>query len=137
MANVLQPVWKQELLTGVTAARLSGNPVKIALVHSSAAAYSSAHDQYADISAAVVHVTPALSAMTFASAVFDAGDTVATAVAGNTVDAYWIFVSGAASGSTSDRPLVAHVDTSVAIFPYTPNGANVNITFDASGIFRL
>ena len=40
------------------------------------------------------------------------------------------------TGSEATSPLIAYFDT-VTGLPVTPNGGNINLTFDAAGIFAL
>jgi hypothetical protein len=59
-----------------------------------------------------------------------------TAVSGATVEALTFHrqnVGGVASG----YPVVAYIDTGVTNLPVTPNGGNITVTWNASGIFTL
>jgi len=55
-------------------------------------------------------------------------------VTGNTVEALVIYVD---TGSAATSPLVAYIDTSVTGLPVTPNGGDITVTWNASGIFAL
>jgi len=57
-----------------------------------------------------------------------------TSVTGNSVEALVIYVD---TGSSATSPLVAYIDTGVTGLPVTPNGGNISITWNASGIFAL
>jgi hypothetical protein len=66
--------------------------------------------------------------------VFDGADVTYTAVTGNSVEALVIYVD---TGTAATSPLVAYIDTGVTGLPVTPNGGNISITWNASGIFAL
>jgi len=66
--------------------------------------------------------------------IWECADVTFTAVTGNSVEALIIYVDTGVAGTS---PLVAYIDTSVTGLPVTPNGGNIAITFNASGIFAL
>lgn len=66
---------------------------------------------------------------------FDGADVTLTAVSGNSVEALVIYHSNAGAAATSR--LIAYLDTGVTNLPFTPNGGDVTITWDAAGIFTL
>jgi hypothetical protein len=41
------------------------------------------------------------------------------------------------TGTAATSPLVAYIDSGVTGLPVTPNGGNISITWNASGIFAL
>ena len=41
------------------------------------------------------------------------------------------------TGVAGTSRLIAYIDTGVAGLPVTPNGGDINITWDAAGIFTL
>jgi hypothetical protein len=41
------------------------------------------------------------------------------------------------TGTAATSPLVAYIDTGVTGLPVTPNGGNITVTWNASGIFAL
>ena len=136
MANALYPLWKQELMKFTTNNNLSAGTVKVALVDVTPGGYtySAAHQFYSSVSANVVGTPQTLTTKTFVNGVFDADDSVFTAVTGNTVEALVLYID---TGTAGTSPLVAYIDTSVTGLPVTPNGGNVNVTWNASGIFQL
>ena len=62
------------------------------------------------------------------------GGTLAGAVTGAQVTKLVIYID---TGTASTSPLVAFLDTSVTGLPVTPNGGDITITWNASGIFTL
>jgi hypothetical protein len=75
-----------------------------------------------------------IGSKTFTNGVFDGADVTFTAVTGSSVEALIIYVD---TGVAATSPLVAYIDTSVTGLPVTPNGGNIAITWNASGIFAL
>ena len=69
------------------------------------------------------------------SLTFADGDNVTfTAVSGASVEALVIYID---TGNTATSRLVAYIDTGVTGLPVTPNGGDISITWNASGIFQL
>jgi hypothetical protein len=133
MANALYPKWRQELMQATANTSLGGT-VKVALVDTGVYTYNAAHDFVDDLSTARVGTDQTLGTKTFVDGVFDAANSVFTAVSGATVEALVIYVD---TGSAATSRLVAYIDTGVTGLPVTPNGGDINITWNASGIFRL
>ena len=133
MANALFPLWKQALLQFTTNNNLSSGTVKVALV-TAGYTYSSSHQYYSSVSASVVGTPQTLTNKTYTNGVFDADDVTYTSVTGSQVTQLVIYID---TGSSATSPLVAFIDTSVTNLPVTPNGGNIAITWNASGIFAL
>jgi hypothetical protein len=134
MANAIYPKWKEAILQASTNSALTGT-VKVALVDSGTAAYNAAHDFYDDISAGVVGTPVTLSTgKTYVNGTFDADNIVFTSVSGATVEAFVIYID---TGTPGTSRLIAWIDTGVTGLPVTPNGGNINLNFDAAGIFTL
>jgi hypothetical protein len=134
MANALYPKWKEQLLQFTTNNNLSSGTVKVALVDTGVYTYNSADQFYSTLSSAVVGTPQTLGSKTFTNGVFDGADATFTAVTGNSVEALVLYVD---TGTASTSPLVAYIDTSVTGLPVTPNGGDITITWNASGIFAL
>lgn len=134
MANALYAKWKEQLLQFTANNNLSAGTVKVALVDTGVYTYNSADQFYSAVSSAVVGTPQTIGSKTFANGVFDGADVTFTAVTGNSVEALVIYVD---TGTSSTSPLVAYIDTSVTGLPVTPNGGDITITWNASGIFAL
>jgi hypothetical protein len=134
MANALYPKWKEQLLQFTANNNLSAGTVKVALVDTGVYTYSSSDQFYSAVSAAAVGTPQTIGSKAFTNGVFDGGDVTFTAVTGNSVEALVIYVD---TGTASTSPLVAYIDTSVTGLPVTPNGGDITITWNASGIFAL
>ena len=70
---------------------------------------------------------------TLAAGVFDAADTVFTSLTGATAESLLLFKD---TGSEATSRLVAFWDTATGL-PLTPNGGNVTVTWNASGIIQF
>lgn len=134
MANALYPKWKEQLLQFTANNNLSAGTVKVALIDTGTYTYSSANQFWSSASAASVGTPQTLGSKTFTNGTFDATDATFTAVTGSSVEALIIYID---TGTAATSPLVAYIDTSVAGLPVTPNGGDITITWNASGIFTL
>ena len=138
MANALYPLWKQEALKATAAAGLNGSGttgVYAALIDTGVATYNAAHQYFSSIVAGQIGTEVELGTKTFVNGLFDAADSTFTAVTGNNAEALVIFVKTA--GANTTWSLVAWLDTGVSGLPVLPNGGNINVTWNPSGIFQL
>jgi hypothetical protein len=133
MANALYPKWKEQLLQFTANNNLSAGTVKVALV-TAGYTYSSANQFYSSVSASVVGTPQTIGSKTFTDGVFDGGDVTFTAVTGSQVVSLVLYIDTGVAGTS---PLVAFLDTGVTNLPVTPNGGDITITWNASGIFAL
>jgi hypothetical protein len=133
MANAIYPLYKQALLDGDTNIDLNDLTVKVALVDTGTYTYSAAH-QFLTSLTGVVGTAQTIAATTVTNGVFDGDNVTYTAVSGNTVEALVIYIDTGVAGTSR---LVAYIDTSVTGLPVTPNGGDISITWNASGIFAL
>ena len=134
MANALYAKWKEQLLQFTANNNLSAGTVKVALVDTSVYTYNSADQFYSSVSSAVVGTPQTIGSKTFTNGVFDGADVTYTAVTGNSVEALVIYID---TGTASTSPLVAYIDTSVTGLPVTPNGGDITVTWNGTGIFAL
>lgn len=133
MANAIYPLYKQALLDASSNVDVNDGTVKVALVDTGTYTYSAAHDFYDDVSG-VVGTPQTIASTTVTNGLFDGDDVTFTAVTGATVEALIIYID---TGSSATSRLVAYIDTSVTGLPVTPNGGDITITWNASGIFQL
>lgn len=132
MANALYPKWKEAIVQASSNSSLGGT-VKVALVDTGTYTYSAAHEFQSSLSG-VVGTAQTLGTKTYTNGVFDAADVTFTAVSGSSVEALVIYID---TGSSATSRLVAYIDTGVTGLPVTPNGGDIGITWNASGIFAL
>jgi predicted aspartyl protease len=138
VANAIYPKWKEARLQATANAALDGTGatgVYCALIDTGVTGYNSAHEFYSSISAAVVGTDQEITTKTYASGLFDGDNLTYTAVSGNSVEALILYVKNA--GANTTWRLVAFIDTGVTGLPVTPNGGNITVTWNASGIFQL
>lgn len=135
MANAIYPKWKEALIQASANSALTGT-VKAALYDVGAGgAYSAAHDFYDDVSAGVVGTPVEIGATkSYTNGVFDGADVTFSSVEGAECEALIIYID---TGTPGTSRLVAYLDTNVTGLPVTPNGGDITVTWDASGIIAL
>ena len=138
MANALYPKWKEALLQGSSGSALNSSGttgVYVALVDTGTYTYSASHQYYSDLSGIVGTDQEIGATKTYTNGVLDGADLTYTAVSGASVEAIVLYVKNA--GANTTWRLVAYLDTSVTGLPVTPNGGNITVTWNASGIIGL
>lgn len=133
MANAIYPLYKQALLDGDTNIDLNDGTVKVALIDTGTYTYSAAHDFYDDLTG-VVGTPGTIANTTVANGLFDGDNVTFSAVTGNSVEALIIYIDTGVAGTSR---LVAYIDTGVTGLPVTPNGGDITVTWNGSGIFQL
>jgi hypothetical protein len=138
MANAVYPKYKQSLLSADANSDLIQSTANVApyvaLVNTGSYTYSSTHQYYSSL-AGVVGTDQQITTPTVTNGTF-AGDNVTfTAVSGSTIQALVLYRKNA--GANTTWRLFLYEDTSVTGLPVTPNGGNIVITWNASGIFTL
>jgi len=138
MANAIYDLFKQELMKGAANNALNSaegaTGVFCALVDTGTYTFSQAHQFYSSLSG-IVGTDQEILTKTQATGVFDGTDLMYTAVTGASVEALVLYRKNA--GANTTWPLIAYIDTGVTNLPVTPNGGNITITWNASGIFKL
>jgi hypothetical protein len=122
MANALYPKWKEQLLQFTANNNLSAGTVKVALVDTGVYTYATSDQFYdagtgTDVQSATVGTPQTIGSKTFTNGVFDGANVTFS--------------------TPTTSPLVAYIDTSVTGLPVTPNGGDISVTWNASGIFAL
>lgn len=133
MANAIYPLYKQALLDQDSDSDLDDGTVKVALVDTGTYTYSASHQFLSDLTG-VVGTAQTIANTTVALGVFDGDNVTYTAVSGNTVEALVFYID---TGNSATSRLVAYIDTGQTGLPVTPNGGDITITWNASGIFAL
>lgn len=133
MANTLYPKWKEALLQNSSNSALTGT-VKVALVDTGTYTYSASHEFLSSVTGRVGTDQTIGATKSYTDGVFDGGDLTYTTVTGNSVEALVIYVDTGVAGTSR---LVAYIDTGVTGLPVTPNGGDITVTWNASGIFAL
>lgn len=138
MANAIYPLFLQELMKGTSNNLLNSSEgatgVFAALVDTGTYTYSASHQFYSSLSG-IVGTDQEILTKTQVTGTFDGSDLTYTAVSGATVEALVLYRKNA--GANTTWPLIAYLDTGHTGLPFTPNGGNAVITWNASGIFKL
>jgi hypothetical protein len=132
MANAVYPEFKESLLKGDV--DLDTATLAAVLVDGADYTYSSAHANLSDVPSGARVALVDLTSVTVANGLIDAADAVFTAVTGDPCEILILYIN---TGNAATSKLVAYYDTGVTGLPVTPNGGNINITFNASGIVQL
>lgn len=138
MTDALYPKWKEALIQSSADADLDGSGttgVYAALVDTGTYTYNAAHEFYSSLSGIVGTDQEIGATKSYTNGVFDGADVTFTAVTGNTVEAIVLYRKNA--GANTTWRLIAYIDTSVTGLPVTPNGGDIAISWNASGIFAL
>lgn len=141
MANAIYPIYKTALGTAGANTSLDQNDATngpfCALLDTGTYTYSAAHDFYNDLSG-IVGTDQRIVAPTFGTVsqgTFDGDNLTYSAVSGASVEALGIYRKN--SGANTTWRLVIYIDASVTGLPVTPNGGDITVTWNASGIFTL
>lgn len=132
MANALYPKAKEKFLDALI--DMPTDTIKIALIDTGAYTYSSTDEFWSAASAALIGTAATLASKTITNGVFDAADVTFTSVTGASVEALIIFKD---TGTAATSPLIMYLDVAASGLPVTPNGNNIDVQFNASGIFAL
>jgi hypothetical protein len=137
MANAIYPKYKEALLNASANSAITGSGTTglyVALVDTGTYTYSASHEFYSSLSG-IVGTDQEITSPTLTGGVVDGGDVTFSAVSGNSAEALVIYRKNA--GANTTWRLVAYIDTGQTGLPVTPNGGNITITWNASGIFAL
>lgn len=132
MASAIYPNAKEQFLSG--GIDLTTNTIRAVLIDTGTYTYSAAHADYADLTGVVGTESGVFTTKTVTGGVFDADNITFTGVTGNTVEAIVIFVD---TGVPANDLLIAYIDSASAGLPATPNGGDITVTWNGSGIFAL
>lgn len=135
MANAVYPIFKAAYIGQAFAGTptITGT-LKVVLIDTADYTYSAAHDFYDDASAGAVGTPQTLGSQTYTGGLLDAANSTFTAVTGDPCEAIILFLD---TGTPATSRLVAYIDTGVTGLPVTPNGGDISITWNASGIIQF
>lgn len=139
MANALFDIYKEAMLgggnQGGTLIDLTSDTINVILVDTGTYNPAAATDEdYADLSPdPVVGSAQTLGTITTTNGTFDAADSTFTSVTGNSVEELCIYKF---TGTPANDVLLVTFDTATGL-PVTPNGGDIVIQWNASGIFAL
>ena len=133
MASAIYPKYKESVIQASANSSLAGSGttgVYAALVDTGTYTYSAAHEFYSDLSG-IVGTDQELASKTFVSGLLDAADSTFPSVSGASVEAVVLYVKNA--GANTTWRLVGYIDG----ISVTPNGGNIGVTWNASGIIQF
>lgn len=134
MANRLYKKGKEQFLgAGID---WSGANIKVALVDAATYTPNTATDDFLDdvtAGGAVIATSGNLASKTKTDGVADAADITFTAVTGAQSEYLVVYKD---TGSAATSPLIALFDTATGL-PVTPNGGDITVQWNASGIFEI
>jgi len=133
MPNAIYPKYKEALWLQSANSNANTGTVKVALVDTGVYTYSAAHEFLTSLTG-VVGTAQTVGSKTFTDGVFDGADVTYTAVTGNSAEALVFYID---TGTAATSRLVAFIDTGFSGLPVTPNGGDITLSFNASGIFAL
>jgi len=133
MANAIYPKFKEALWNQSANSNASTGTVKVALVDTGTYTYSAAHEFVSSLSG-TVGTAQTIGNKTFTNGILDGDNVTFTGVTGNTIEALVIYID---TGNASTSRLISYQDTNVTGLPATPNGGDITITWNASGILAL
>ena len=133
MANAIYPKFKEALWNQSANSNASTGTVKVALVDTGVYTYSASHEFVSSLSG-TVGTAQTIGNKTFVNGVLDGDNVTFTGVTGNTIEALVIYID---TGNASTSRLISFQDTNVTGLPATPNGGDITITWNASGILAL
>jgi len=134
MANARYDSWAQSLLDS-SCPNLSTANIKVVLVDTADYTFSQTHTDLDDVAAgARVATSGNLGSKTITNGTFDAADVTFTSVSGDVSEALIVYVD---SGTESTSTLLVYIDTGVTGLPVTPNGGDITVTWNASGILTI
>lgn len=137
MANAIYPLYKQSLLSGDADTVLTGSGstgLFAALVDTGTYTYSAAHQFYSSLSG-VVGTDQEITTVTLVNGLIDGDNVTYPTVSGNTAEAIVLYRKNA--GANTTWRLVAYIDSGQTGLPVTPNGGDINVNWNASGIVQL
>lgn len=133
MANAIYPKWKEAIMQATSGSSLAGT-LKAVLIDTADYTYNAAHDFYDDVSAGAVGTPGTIANKTYTNGLLDGDNVTFSAVTGDPCEAIILFLD---TGTPSTSRLFAYIDTGVTGLPVTPNGGDITISWNASGIVQL
>lgn len=140
MANAIYDLFKQHSMKKDLFAALTAANVKVVAVDTTGGTpytFSQSHEFLDDITAGSRRFTSGnLASITVVGKTFDADNLVpafASASAGSAFEALIFYIDSTVEATSN---LIIFIDTATGL-PLTPDGNNINVNFNASGIFDL
>ncbi|MFN5801733.1 MAG: hypothetical protein ACK44V_02675 [Burkholderiales bacterium] len=133
MPNAIYPKFKEALWLQSANSNANTGTVRVALVDTGVYTYSAAHEFLTSLTG-VVGTAQTVGSKTFTDGVFGGANVTYTAVTGNSAEALVFYID---TGTAATSRLIQYIDSGFTGLPVTPNGGDITITFNASGISAL
>ena len=137
MASAVYPKALQSFLTQSPSIDVDGDTIKVAAVDLTVDyAYSATHQYKSSVTSYSGSTDATLSSVTGTSGTMDAADLSPAwaSLAQSSTKTIGALVVYKDTGTASTSPLIAYIELASAV---TPNGGDINITFNASGILSI
>lgn len=136
MANALYAKFKESLLSQNPSVDLDTDTIKVALVSSTYTPNTASNQYYSSVSG-VIGTPATLSGKSVTDGVFDASDVTFTSVTSTATVTQLVLYKD--TGTASNSPLIALIDSATSGLPVTPNGGDITVSWDngANKIFKL
>jgi len=136
MANALYAKFKESLLSQNPSVDLDTDTIKVALVSSTYTPNTASNQYYSSVSG-VIGTPATLSGKSVTDGVFDASDLTFTSVTSTATVTQLVLYKD--TGTASNSPLIALIDSATSGLPVTPNGGDITISWDngTNKIFKL
>lgn len=128
MADAVYPLGAQAILNKEI--DFNTDNFRAVLIDTGTYTYSAAHEDHADLTG-IVATSGNMAGLSITSGVWDATDLTFSSVSGATIEAYIVYHW---TGTSATSKLLFYVD-SAAEFPVTPNGGDITIVWNGSGIY--
>lgn len=132
MANALYKLGAQAILNGDI--DWDTDVIKAALIDTGVYTVNLTTHQFRSSLTGVVGTDVTLASVTKALGVLDAADPTWPAVTGAAVEAIVLYKD---TGTPATSPLLVYIDTASAGLPVTPNGGDITVNWNVSGILEL
>lgn len=141
MANTLYPLYKQALLSEAQYNKgldqpdaVNGPYLALMTIGTGAYVYAPTHQFYTDLTN--IQGSPQqITSPAVANGLFTGGSCVFVNITGTALGALVIYRPN--SGANTTWRLALYEDTGIVGFPITPNGGNIIVQWNSSGIFQL
>lgn len=133
MANQMYPKFKEAMWQQSANSNVSSGTLKAALIDTGTYTYNAAHEFFSSITG-VVGTPQTIGTKTFVDGLLDGADITVPGVTGASVEALLLYLDTGVAGTSR---LIAYIDTGVTGLPVTPNGGDINVAWNASGIVQL
>lgn len=134
MANALYLKYKEALLAGEENTSLLAGTVKVALIDTDLYTFAPEHQFMTDLAGVIGQAQEIEAPKTVTNGVFYGPGVTFPAVSGDPVEALVIYID---TGTPATSRLVAYLDSDVAGLPITPDGRDIDVIWNISGIFAL